>query len=41
MDDGKEFPRLSKLADVRDFLKHIPKERRQFSTWQYVGGSWR
>jgi hypothetical protein len=36
LDNGKEFLRLSTLADVRDFLKHIPKERRQFSTWQHV-----
>jgi hypothetical protein len=36
MDNGKEFPRLSTLADVRNFLKHVPKERRQLSTWQHV-----
>jgi hypothetical protein len=36
LDDGKEFLRLTTLADVRDFLKHIPKERRQFDTWQHV-----
>jgi hypothetical protein len=36
MDNGKEFVRLSTLADVRDFLKHVPKERRQLSTWQHV-----
>jgi hypothetical protein len=24
---------LTTLADMRDFLKHIPKERRQFHTW--------
>jgi hypothetical protein len=36
MDNGKEFLRLTTLADVRNFLKHIPKERRQFSTWQHV-----
>jgi hypothetical protein len=28
--------RLSTLADVRDFLKRLPKERRQFDTWQVV-----
>jgi hypothetical protein len=26
--------RLTTLADVRDFLKHIPKERLKFATWQ-------
>jgi hypothetical protein len=36
LDDGKEFLRLTTLADVRDFLKHIPKERLQFDTWQCV-----
>jgi hypothetical protein len=36
LDEGKEFLRLTTLADVRDFLKHIPKERRQFNTWQHV-----
>jgi hypothetical protein len=36
LDDGKEFLRLTTLADVRDFLKHIQKERRQFETWQHV-----
>jgi hypothetical protein len=36
LDNGKEFLRLATLADVRDFLKHIPKERRQFHTWQHV-----
>jgi hypothetical protein len=36
LDNGKEFLRLTALADVRDFLKHIPKERRQFHTWQHV-----
>jgi hypothetical protein len=36
LDDAKEFLRLTTLADVRDFLKHIPKERRQFDTWQHV-----
>ncbi len=36
LDDGKEFLRLTTLADVRDFLKRIPKERRQFETWQHV-----
>ena len=36
LDDGKEFLRLTTLADVRDFLKHIPKDRLQFETWQSV-----
>ena len=36
LDNGKEFLRLTTLADVRDFLKRIPKERRQFETWQHV-----
>jgi hypothetical protein len=36
MDNGKEFVRLRTLADVRDFLKRVPKARRQFSTWQHV-----
>ncbi|MGB6754634.1 MAG: hypothetical protein WBE71_19255 [Xanthobacteraceae bacterium] len=36
LDDGKEFLRLTTLADVLDFLKRIPKERRQFETWQHV-----
>ena len=27
---------LKTLADVRDFIKHIPKERRQNDTWQVV-----
>jgi len=36
VDDGKEFLRLTTLAAVRDFLKHIPKDRRQFDTWQHV-----
>lgn len=27
---------LKTLADVRDFLDHIPKERRQDHTWQVV-----
>lgn len=36
LDDGKEFLRLTTLADVRDFLKRIPNERRQFETWQHV-----
>jgi ABC-type phosphate transport system ATPase subunit len=36
MDNGNEFVRLKTLADVRDFLKHVPKARRQFSTWQHV-----
>jgi hypothetical protein len=36
LDDGKAFLRLSTIADVRDFLKHIPKARREFSTWQHV-----
>jgi hypothetical protein len=36
LDNGKEFLQLSTLADVRDFLKRIPKERQQFDTWQTV-----
>jgi hypothetical protein len=28
--------RLTTLTDVRDFLKHIPKERLQFDTWRCV-----
>jgi hypothetical protein len=36
LDNGKEFLQLTTLADVRDFLKHIPKERRQLHTWQHV-----
>lgn len=36
LDGGEEFLRLSTRADVRDFLEHLPKERRQFSTWKYV-----
>ena len=36
LDDSKEFLRLTTLGDVRDFLKHIPKERREFDTWQTV-----
>jgi hypothetical protein len=36
LDNGKEFLRLATLTDVRDFLKHIPKERLQFETWQCV-----
>jgi hypothetical protein len=28
--------RLTTLADVRDFLKRIPKERLQFDTWWRV-----
>jgi hypothetical protein len=36
LDDGKEFLRLASLADVRDFLKRIPKDRRQFDTWKHV-----
>ena len=36
LDDGKEFLRPTTLAGVRDFLKHIPKERRQRNTWQHV-----
>jgi hypothetical protein len=36
MDNGKEFVRLTTLADVRDFLKRVPKQRRQFCTWQHV-----
>jgi hypothetical protein len=35
-DNGKEFLRLSTLADVRNFLKHVPEERRQFGTWKHV-----
>jgi hypothetical protein len=27
---------LETLADVRKLLGHIPKERRQLSTWQHV-----
>jgi hypothetical protein len=27
---------LKTLADVRKLLSHIPKERRQLSTWQHV-----
>ena len=27
---------LKTLADVRGFLKHLPKERRQNETWQVV-----
>jgi hypothetical protein len=27
---------LTTLADVRKLLGHIPKERRQLSTWQHV-----
>jgi len=33
LDDGKEFLRLTTLADVRGFLKHLPRERRQSYTW--------
>lgn len=36
VDDGKEFLRLTTLADVRDFLNRVPKERLQFDTWQAV-----
>jgi hypothetical protein len=36
LDDGKEFLRLTTLADVRDFLGHIPKTCLQFDTWQCV-----
>jgi hypothetical protein len=36
MDGGKEFARLSTLADVRDFLKHVPKATRDKETWQHV-----
>jgi hypothetical protein len=36
MDDGKEFVRLSTLADVRDFLKRVPKATRAKDTWQHV-----
>jgi hypothetical protein len=35
-DKGKEFLRLATLADVRELIKHVPKERRQFSTWRTV-----
>ena len=34
LDDGKKFLRLSTLADVGAFLKHLPKERRLSDTWQ-------
>jgi hypothetical protein len=27
---------LKTLADVRKLISHIPKERRQLSTWQHV-----
>jgi hypothetical protein len=27
---------LKTLADVRKLLGHIPKERRQLSTWQHI-----
>lgn len=27
---------LKTLADVRTLIGHLPKERRQFHTWQYV-----
>jgi hypothetical protein len=27
---------LKTLADVRELIKHVPKERRQFSTWRTV-----
>jgi hypothetical protein len=36
LDGGKEFLRLTTLGAARDFLKRIPKERRQFDTWQHV-----
>jgi len=31
-----EIMKLKTLADVRKLLGHIPKERRQLSTWQHV-----
>jgi hypothetical protein len=31
-----EVTALKTLADVRKLLSHIPKERRQLSTWQHV-----
>ncbi len=36
LDKGKEFLRLTTLADVHDFLKPIPKERQQQDTLQAV-----
>jgi hypothetical protein len=27
---------LATLADVRKLMRHVPKERRALSTWQYV-----
>lgn len=36
LDDGKEFLRLTTFADVRDFLQHVPTERRQFDTWRHL-----
>jgi hypothetical protein len=36
LDAGREFLRLSTPADVRDFMKHLLKERQQFDTWQTV-----
>jgi hypothetical protein len=27
---------IKSLADVRKLLKHIPKEKRELSTWQHV-----
>jgi hypothetical protein len=30
---------LRTLADVRKLLKHVPRERRQLSTWQHVEAS--
>jgi hypothetical protein len=27
---------LKTLADVRELIRHVPKERRQFSTWRTV-----
>ena len=27
---------LKALADVRKLLSHVPKERRELSTWQHV-----
>ena len=37
LDVREEFLPLTTLARrARYFLKHIPKERRQFDTWQHV-----
>jgi hypothetical protein len=27
---------LRTLADVRELIRHLPKERRDFDTWQHV-----